>query len=151
MLSGDERLPLSQNDIDALLDPKGQKGVHWRMQKLQVIRKLVKEGKTKAWVVWFLRTRTGLTSPTARGLVEDAFLEEPKGESQDWSLVNYSIHSKKESKATSRFIKEIATRLKKDRVSSAKEIDDALSGTIREGTRAKKPRLASAKSQQRRP
>jgi hypothetical protein len=77
------KLPISQNDLDALRDPKGQKGVQWRMQKLSVIRKLVKEGKSKAWVVWFLRTRTGLTPATARSLVEDAFLEEPKGEAEE--------------------------------------------------------------------
>ncbi len=84
------KLPISQNDLDALRDPKGQKGVQWRMQKLSVIRKLVKEGKSKAWVVWFLRTRTGLTPATARSLVEDAFLEEPKGEAEE-GLLSSSI------------------------------------------------------------
>ena len=64
-------------------DPKGQKGVQWRMQKLEVIRKLVKAGKSRAWVIWFLRTKTGLTLPTAKALVNDAFLEEPKGDADE--------------------------------------------------------------------
>ena len=86
-MSEGSKLPISQSALEALLDPKGQKGVQWRMQKLSVIRKLVKEGKSNAWVVWFLRTRTGLTPATARSLVEDAFLEEPKGEAEDGPLM----------------------------------------------------------------
>jgi hypothetical protein len=77
------KLPVSQNALEALLDPKGQKGVQWRMQKLAAIRRLAKDGKTKAWLIWFLRTRTGLTLATARSLVEDAFLEEPKNETEE--------------------------------------------------------------------
>lgn len=121
MLSGEEKLPLSQRDIDALLDPKGQKGVQWRMQKLAVIRKLVKEGKSKAWVVWFLRARTGLTLPTARSLVDDAFLEEPKGELEDMSVVNYNIVPKGARRIISPDVKKgIGLLLKKHRLASAK-------------------------------
>ena len=39
-------------------------------------------------MVWFLRTRTGLTPATARSLVEDAFLEEPKGEVEEGLLTS---------------------------------------------------------------
>ena len=39
-------------------------------------------------MVWFLRTRTGLTLATARSLVEDAFLEEPKSEAEEGLLTS---------------------------------------------------------------
>jgi hypothetical protein len=141
-------LPLSQNDIDALLDPKGQKGVQWRMQKLQVIRKLVKEGKTKAWVVWFLRTRTGLTLPTARSLVEDAFLEEPKGGIDDMAGVNFSIHDKGLHIGPAWKTREGTLVRVRDRRASAKKLADFLTGKSGVGVGVrKKDRLAPAKSE----
>jgi hypothetical protein len=90
----EENLPVSQKDLEALRDPKGQKGVQWRMQKLDVIRKLVKAGKSRAWVIWFLRTNTGLTLPTAKALISDAFLEEPKGEAEEMPGILYDLHFK---------------------------------------------------------
>ncbi len=36
MFLSEENLPVSQKDLEALRDPKGQKGVQWRMQKLEV-------------------------------------------------------------------------------------------------------------------
>ena len=143
-VSGEERLPPSQTDLEALLDPKGQKGVQWRMQKLSAIRRLVKSGKTKAWVVWFLRTRTGLTLQTARGLVEDAFLEEPKGGIEDMAGVSFSIHDDRIGWKT----RDGTVVSVKDRRASTKKFIDALSGKSGEGTGVpKKLRLASSKSE----
>ena len=108
------KLPISQDDLDALRDPKGQKGVQWRMQKLAAIRRLVRDGKTRAWVIWFLRTRTGLTLPTARSLVDDAFLEEPKGEAEDGRLWSYLRRPKAKSDNSSRKMRGVGeTRMSK--------------------------------------
>jgi hypothetical protein len=142
-LSTEERLPPSQNDLEALLDPKGQKGVQWRMQKLSAIRRLVKSGKTKAWVVWFLRTKTGLTISTARSLVEDAFLEEPKGGIEDMAGVSFSIRDDRIGWKT----RDGTVVSVKDRHASTKKLIDILSGKRGEGTEAKKSRSASAKSE----
>ena len=147
-MSSEERLPPSQNDLEALLDPKGQKGVQWRMQKLGAIRRLVKSGKTKAWVVWFLRTRTGLTLSTARSLVEDAFLEEPKGGLEDMAGVSFNIVPKGAYDKLTWKTREGIRITEKDHRAAAKKLADFLSGKSKEGTEvSKKTRLASAKSE----
>ena len=131
------KLPISQNDLEALRDPKGQKGVQWRMQKLSVIRKLVKEGKSKAWVIWFLRTRTGLTPATARSLVEDAFLEEPKSEAEDGPLMSTTMMTKAQSDYWSRKMRGIGETKK------SKTLAGYVFGRLREIDMAKKHSTSS--------
>ena len=140
------KLPISQSALEALLDPKGQKGVQWRMQKLSVIRKLVKEGKSKAWVVWFLRTRTGLTPATARSLVEDAFLEEPKGEAEDYGpLMSTTMMTKAQSDYWSRKMRGVGEG------KMSKALAAHISELRAKGFAAKKKHSTSSKSERTKP
>ena len=73
---------MSVETLSKLTDPGYQKGIAWRMDKMQGITEAWQQGKDDAWIIRIL-VRSGVTQQKARELIQAAKMSESMSDMHD--------------------------------------------------------------------
>jgi hypothetical protein len=68
------------NGFQPGFDPENQKGLSWRVKAQKRVRHYLALGSSYEWVLWKMKREMGLTTPTARKVIDDATEDEPENE-----------------------------------------------------------------------